>query len=101
MRYLRRVRAEVLRKGQGPVGGRIGEFRQGPLAYLLEIREAETGRVQTIHLDLNRSRDFYRLPTGRPLALEIGRLGTRWGRWLHTWSDEDPADQAPEPGHEA
>lgn len=92
LRYLRKIRAVIRRKSQGQIGSRIGEPPRGPLAYLLEIEEVETGRVQTIHLDLSRSRDYYRLPVGRPLVLEIGRLGTRWGRWLHTWAVEDAAN---------
>lgn len=82
----------VSRKAQGLIGKRISDVGSGPATYLLEISAAETGQTQTIHLDLSRSRDFYRIPIGRPLILEIGRYPNRLGRWLNAWSEDQPED---------
>lgn len=90
MKHLQRVRAVIIRKVQGLIGCKIGDIGSGPPAYLLEIKVVETGQTQTIHLDLSRSRDFYRLPVNRPLILEIGRHTTRVGRWLSAWSEDEP-----------
>lgn len=90
MKDLQKVRAVVIRKAQGLIGWKIGDVGSGPPAYLLEIRVVETDLTQTIHLDLSRSRDFYRLPVNRPLILEIGRHTTRVGRWLSAWSEDEP-----------
>lgn len=93
MKYLQKVRAVIIRKAQGPVGWKIDDVdRAGPgnfRSYLLEIRVLETGQIETIHLELNRSCDYYRLPVGRPVILKIGRYPTRVGRWLNTWSLND------------
>lgn len=91
VKHLQKVRAVIIRKAVGQMGGKIGDRGLGPRSYLLEIRIIETGQTQTIYLDFNRSQDFYRLPVGHPLILEIGRYPTRVGRWLNSWSVDDPA----------
>lgn len=90
MRYHQQVRAVVLRKGTTHIGGRIGDFaiasRGTGLAYALEIAMEENQGVETIYLDRNRSKDYYRIPIGFPLELRIGKYGNRLGRWLDSWA---------------
>lgn len=90
MDHVREIRAVVLRKAQGVIGCRIGEkYARGPISYLLEIQEDNDSKITTISLDLKRSKDFYRIPTGKPLVLRLVRYGTRIGQWLESWRTED------------
>lgn len=93
IKYVRNVQAIVVRKGITNIGGHLGDFavasRGSALTYALEIQSAETAKEQTIYLDFNRSKDFYRIPIDQPLILGIGRDTMKVGYWLDTWSLDD------------
>jgi hypothetical protein len=93
IKYVRTVRGTVVRKGIANIGCKLGEFaiasRGSSLSYALEIQLPDTSEIQTVYLDFHRSKDFYRIPVGQPLFLNIGTDGKRVGRWLDTWSLDD------------
>lgn len=90
-KYVREVTATVIRKGVTTAGAPLGAWPFGSrgteLAYAFEIREAgEEGKIRTVYLNYRRSRDFYRIPVGRPIKLRIGREGTKIAHWVESWS---------------
>ena len=101
-KFLREVRAVVLRKGVTHAEGRLGGHPIGgpatTLAYALEVRDCgEPGKTYTVYLDYQRSRDFYRIPRNRELTLRIGRYRTLPGYWVETWSVEDGPERQDQP----